>query len=378
MHKLTAGGHDYFLVDSDVDLAAVCYEQAKNDWVAVDTEFERSSTYYPELCLVQLTTIGQVAVIDPLAIQDMGPLVELIFNSRITKVFHAGRQDLEIFHHLYDRVPTPIFDTQIAAQLLGLEEQSSYATLVKHLLGVELDKSHTRTNWKIRPLSGGQLKYAAEDVIYLAQVYELIRQRLSDAGILEWLKDDFAALQSPALYDVDPYDCWRRIRQARRLSESEVAVLQQLAAWREMTARLENIPRNWLLSDHLLVDLSRLQPQSSLDLTRMQGLNKRFLAKHGSALLHLIATADRTGKKDLVQAENRQPLGMEQKRLVEKMFEVVQQKQRQYNLRENSIVTQKGLEALVRNGANAQLQQGWRYQLVGKELFALLEHSDGC
>ena len=372
MAERKPGGFEIQLIESDSGLAAACRELAGHDWVAVDTEFERTCTYYPELCLTQLAAGHKVFLVDPMKLHAMGPLRELLFDPKVTKVFHAARQDLEIFYNLYGKVPAPIFDTQIAGQLLGLEAQSSYGGMVKRLLEVDLEKAHTRTNWKRRPLSPGQLRYAAEDVYYLARIYESVRQRLTEAGLLDWLAEDFAALTDPSLYDTDPYSCWKKLRPAKRLPPADLAMFRELAAWREITARAENLPRNWVLSDAVMLSLMKLRPRTLEALSVVQGLDAGCAAKHGQTLL---TTLNKTPPAVVVEPEwleQRASLNAAQRQLVDRMVDLVCRKERLYNLSENIIITRKGLETLVRTGTRAQLLHGWRHHLVGRELLALL------
>ncbi|TAJ93798.1 MAG: ribonuclease D [Gammaproteobacteria bacterium] len=371
----THNGFEIQLIESESTLAAACRELAGHDWVAVDTEFERTCTYYPELCLTQIAAGHKVFLVDPLKLKAMTPLEDLLFDPRVTKVFHAARQDLEIFHNLYGKVPVPVFDTQIAGQLLGLPAQSSYAGMVKNLLGIDLEKAHTRTDWKRRPLSPGQLRYAAEDVYYLARIYESVRQRLSEAGMLAWLADDFAALADPTLYAVDPYVCWKKLRPAKRLPPDEIPLLRELAAWREIAARMENLPRNWVLSDAVMLSLLKLRPRTPEALSAVPGLNARFVAKHGQTLLSAMNKPAPAIVVEPEWVEQRSVLNPAQRQLVDRMDELVKRKEKLYNLAENIIVTRKGLETLVRTGTHAQLLHGWRQHLAGRELLGLLNES---
>lgn len=284
---------DLIFIDNGPDLTRLCGQLQDCAWLAVDTEFERTNTYYPELCLLQVAGNGITAVIDPLAIAGLEPLYDVLYDPSITKVFHAARQDFEIFFHIKGELPVPLFDTQIAASLLGHDKQTSYANLIRDILGVELAKTQTRTNWKRRPLSRSQLDYAADDVIYLGQVYELLLAKLTASGQLSLVEEESAALARPELYQPDPENMWLKIREARKLKGNILAVLQQLAAWREITARAENRPRQWILHDNTLLAMARLLPASRDDLSRVKGVNERVLKRHGAALLEIIGTAAR-------------------------------------------------------------------------------------
>lgn len=281
---------DQVFIDNDSALAQLCEQLQDCSWLAVDTEFERINTYYPELCLLQVASNEITAVIDPLAIENLEPLYDVLYDQSITKVFHAARQDLEIFFHIKGTLPEPLFDTQIAASLLGHDQQTSYANLVRDILGVELPKTQTRTNWKHRPLNRSQLQYAADDVIYLGQVYESLLPNLTESGLLSSLDAEFNALVKPELYQPDPENMWQKIREARRLEGNTLTVLQQLAAWRENTARAENQPRKWVLQDFTLVEIARSLPASQDDLSRIKGMNEQVLKRHGTTLLEIIET----------------------------------------------------------------------------------------
>lgn len=280
--------NDMIFVDNEPALRELCVKLQACPWLAVDTEFERINTYYPELCLLQVAGEELTAAIDPLAIKDLGPLYEVLYDPAIIKIFHAARQDLELFYQTRGGLPGPIFDTQVAAALLGYDQQTGYASLVKEMLEKELPKSQTRTNWKRRPLSGGQLRYAADDVIYLGRIYQVLLSRLVEADKLELLELECLKLASPALYEPDPADMWRKIRAAKRLPAKVLEVVKQLAAWREITARLENQPRKWILPDNTLIEMARLLPADQEELSGIVGMNKALVERHGPALLKII------------------------------------------------------------------------------------------
>ena len=208
---MTDSGHIPF-IDEQRALETVCATLSQAPWFAIDTEFLREKTYYPKLCLVQVATPDMVACIDPLTLDDITPLLDVIFDQQITKVMHAARQDMEIFYHLRGTVPAPVFDTQIAALLLGLPDQVGYGGLVQELLGVRLHKLHSRTDWSQRPLDEAQVDYAADDVIYLAQAYQLMQEKLRESDRLDWLADDLRSLSDPALYAAHPENAWLRVK----------------------------------------------------------------------------------------------------------------------------------------------------------------------
>ncbi len=251
---------DIRYIDTSAALRELCGQLRGNPWLTLDTEFLREKTYYPRLCLLQVATPELVACIDPLALEDLSPLLDVIYDDSITKVMHAARQDMEIFFHLRHTLPSPVFDTQIAALLLGYPDQIGYGNLVKETLGIELEKLHTRTDWSRRPLSDEQIRYAADDVFHLAQVYRHLVGKLTELGRLDWLSDDFARLTQVDLYRNDPAQAWLKVRGGNRLRGAGLAVLQALAQWRETLARDQDRPRGWLLRDDELVEIARHLP----------------------------------------------------------------------------------------------------------------------
>ena len=277
------------LIDDDSSLKNHCEQWQRCDWLAVDTEFERESTYYPELCLIQVAGEGRVGLIDAMAITDLGPLYKLLNDPSITKVFHSARQDFEIFYHLQGKLPAPLFDTQIAAALRGHDDQTGYATLVRDVLDVDLAKSQTRTNWKRRPLSPEQLRYAAEDVIYLGQLYQLLLEKLMESGQLQQFQQQCQALNRPELYEPDPDSMWQKIRSRaiKNFSNPSLAVLKRLAAWRELTARRKNRPRKWIIKDNALIAVARELPVNLNALSRLDGIDERIMKRYGSELLRI-------------------------------------------------------------------------------------------
>ncbi len=342
-------------------------------YLCVDTEFMREKTYYPKLCLLQLASSDGVFCIDPLQVDDLTPILDLLYEPGILKVLHAAKQDLEIFYHLRGDVPAPLYDTQIAAALLGQNDQVGYATLVQQELGVTLDKAHTRTDWSQRPLDDGQLRYAADDVIYLRQIYEIQRQALAERARGEWLTEDFRALADPATYAPDPDSAWLRVKEARRLKPSQLGVLQQLAAWRERRAMELNRPRRWVMRDEVLVELARRNPSSRANLERVRGLEKNQIERVGDELLQLIAAGRDVAAEQLPTLEPRIQLSAEQEALVDAMMAVLRLRAAEESLSPAMLATRSTLAQLVQGDDDVSVLHGWRGALVGESLRALLE-----
>lgn len=283
-------------IDTPQALIELCALLHESPWIALDTEFIREKTYYPRLCLIQIANEETLACVDPLALDDLKPLLDVLCDSSILKVLHSAHQDLEIFFHLRGAVPSPVFDTQIAAARLGYGEHLSYATLVEKRLGIALDKSQTRSDWSRRPLNPAQLHYATDDVRYLRQVYRRLRAELENRGELAPLTKDCEPLCDPDRYRVQPHQAWRRIKAARRLQGMQRSVLRALAAWRENHAATVDRPRRWILRDETLLELARRMPADPESLRQIRGLDPSRLQQHGEILLGLIATA-RAGRE---------------------------------------------------------------------------------
>jgi len=342
------------------------------DWIALDTEFLREKTYYPKLCLIQIATTEVVACIDPIALDDLSPLLDVIFDARITKVMHAARQDLEILFNIQGSVPVPVFDTQIAALLLGYPDQIGYGNLVKETLGVSLEKKHTRADWSLRPLSKDQVQYAADDVVYLVAVYQQLLEKLNGLQRLDWLNGDFKRLTSADLYLNDPEKAWHKVKGGKRLKGTSLSVLQAFAAWREKTAQKKNIPKGWLMRDDVLIDLARLQPDSASSLGKIRGIGEGLVKRNGEYLLGLIEDAKKKQPEPLADREFRQRLSPSQDALVDVMMAVVRISAENNSLNPAVLATRKHLEKLLAGETDSSLMQGWRKELIGDQLQALL------
>ena len=280
------------LITTSSELADFCDALRDAPYIAVDTEFMREKSYYAKLCLIQVAYGDHVAAIDPLAGDlDMSPLTELLNDPKIVKVLHAATQDLEIFLDKTGKVPTPVFDTQIAASVCGLGEQPGYAKLVSEMLDIQIDKASQITDWSLRPLSDRQLSYALGDVTHLCKVYELLLAQLEATGRTSWVAEELEALLDPTRYRVDPDEAWQRIK-LRRPKRKTLAVLREVAKWREQTAQDRDIPRNWVMRDDALVEIAQGPITTQAGLLRVRNL-KPNVAKgpDGDALLMAVAQA---------------------------------------------------------------------------------------
>ena len=249
-------------IATNEELNIIVKDYMRAEFLAVDTEFIRERTYYPQLCLIQISDGIKAAAIDPLAKNlDLSPIWKLMRNQNITKVFHAGSQDMEIFLHLMGDLPQPIYDTQIAAMVCGLGDQVGYDKLVKSMLDHDIDKTSRFTDWSKRPLSNRQILYALDDVIYLARLYPIMLKKLKNEKRDHWLNEEYAKSNDPATYSVDPLSAWQKLK-VRNMRPAALLRLMHLAAWREIEAQTRNMPRNRVIRDETLIDLSGSNPQS--------------------------------------------------------------------------------------------------------------------
>lgn len=359
-------------VTTPTALAELCAALSGSPWLALDTEFLRERTYFPQLCLLQVAGESVAACVDVLALPTIDPLLELLQRTGVTKVVHAGRQDMEIFHHVYGVLPGPVFDTQLAAALALGMDQVGYAALVEKLLGVRLDKAHTRADWSRRPLSEAQLTYALEDVQYLGELYLKLQQQLREAGRLNWLNGAFADLLKPETYIIDPQQAWRRVKESHRLRGLELVVLRAVAAWRECEAIARNLPRRWVLSDELAAELARRRPQNSEALSKVRGLDPSTLARDGEALVELIAQACAIPKADWPVREQHRALTLNEEALVDMLAATVKLRAFEIGVTPGLLATRAQLEEIVRSGDQNPRLEGWRDSVAGAALRSVL------
>lgn len=359
-------------IDRPEQLPALCEQINREPWIALDTEFLREKTYYPKFCLLQIAAPGWVACVDPLAINDLSPLLDAIYNPAIIKVLHSCRQDLEIFYQITGKVPAPIFDTQIAAPLLGFQENPGYAMLVSSFLNINLSKAHTRTDWTVRPLSEDQIQYAADDVIYLCKIYTLMCEQLGKLGRLDWLESDFALLNNPELYQLSPENAWFKIRGKNKLTGRQLSILQTLSEWRERTAQQENKPRNWLFPDDMLLELAKLQPVTIGELAKIRNINERNVNRYGKVICELIAAARERPPKPLSDKDQPFKKTQQTEAVLDVLGAVVRIRAEENSLNPIILATRKDLEQLLFGDEECLLLHGWRYNMAGKELQGLL------
>jgi len=347
----------------------------KPSFLALDTEFLRERTYYPQLCLVQIAApTGDAIMLDPLAGDDMTDLEEALFDPDVVKVFHAGRQDLEIFVKLYGRVPAPIFDTQVAAMALGYGESVSYAALVADVCRHSIDKSQQFTDWSIRPLTAEQLAYAADDVLYLRQVYENFVGRLEKMGRRAWIDEEMANLSDPAIYTPDPDKVWERIK-IRSDKPPVLSVLKGLAAWREREAQRRNIPKGRIFKDETIAEIALTQPRTAQALARVRGFPADLAEKNlGQSILKIVDESLAVPKEEMPKVERSRPFPPELQPVLEMLKMLLRIQASENSVSARLVADSDDLQALALHGENAQVacMGGWRREIFGDPALELM------
>ncbi len=364
---------DIVYIDTNEALALNCDTIRLSKVLCIDTEFHRETTYYPELALIQISNGEQTCCIDPLNITDFSPFVAILSNPLITKVLHASGQDMEIFHHRFNTLPSPMFDTQIAAGLLGYGDQVGYAALMKKELNIDIDKSQTRTDWLKRPLSRDQLLYAASDVYYLAKAYPRMIAKLDALNRLEWLQGDFSALCLPAKYKLDTTHIWKKVKGNQKLKGQQLAILQALASWREETAQQRNRPRRRILPDDALIDMARLKPDSEEKIKHLRSLNKtRLSSQDVERILQRIKNTLRMTQEHWPKHIKRHKLSMQEEALVDAILALLKLKAAEHHITPLNLASRKEIESLLQ-GVDIPLMQGWRYSHAGQVIEQFLD-----
>jgi ribonuclease D len=362
-----------FMTDSLIQhpdaLLRLCEQLRDQPWIAVDTEFMRTQTYYARLCLVQVATPEVIACVDPLALQTIEPLLDILYAPPIQKVIHSARQDLEVFADIRGTPPTPVFDTQIAAALSGYDDQIGYGALVEAITGHKLPKLHTRANWELRPLPPDQLCYAEDDVRYLRNVYQFLAEKLDALGRTDWLIEECAALTDPGLYRNDPREAFRRLKQGHHLPVSAQPILRELAAWREITAQQRNLPRGWVATDPALMETALTAPQTVEALGQVAGMGGAPSRKWGEEVLDAIRRGQASAPEQLWTEPPR--LDRAQQTRYEQMQARVRAVAEEMKISATLLAPRRELLKLIAGDASATLLRGWRHGLIGEALLSM-------
>jgi ribonuclease D len=362
------------LITDSAALAAFCRRLSGAEFVTVDTEFMRERTYWPKLCLVQVAGPEDAAAIDPLADgMDLGPLFEVLAEPETVKVFHAARQDLEIFQYLAGRLPTPVFDTQVAAMVCGFGDQVSYETLVAKLARAKLDKGSRFTDWSLRPLSQRQIDYALSDVTHLRVVYGKLKQKLESSGRAEWLAEEMAELTDPGIYDIDPMQAFRRMK-TRGGSARFLAVLRELAAWREQEAQQRDIPRPRVLRDEALVEIAHHTPTTRDELARTRGLGHKLAeGPWGTQILSAVARGLAVPESERPRPEEKREMPRGSGPVADLLKVLLKMKCDDQDVAQKLVASSADVEMIAALGEDADVPalHGWRWQVFGEDALKL-------
>jgi ribonuclease D len=361
------------IVTASDDLTSACERLSASDFVAVDTEFMREQTFWPQLCLVQLATPDEALILDPMARDiDLAPFWSLMANERIVKVFHAARQDIEIVFAKTGLVPKPVFDTQIAAMVCGFGESISYVNLVKKVTGTDLDKSSRFTDWSRRPLSDNQLTYALADVTHLRDVYHHLKTEIEATSRSEWLNEEMGVLTDPKTYESHPDDAWQRLK-LRVKNRKSLAVLMELAAWRERLAQSQDVPRARILRDEALYDIANQAPTTTEQLSELRTLSEGF--SRSSRAKDIVAAVKRGLERDVKSvppiARGAQ-LSAETTALIDLLRVLLKASAARHRVAPRLIAGSEDLERIaVETDPDIPALKGWRRRLFGEDALRL-------
>jgi ribonuclease D len=361
------------MISSTSDLAGACERLARHPFITVDTEFLRETTFWPKLCVVQLASAEEAVVVDAIAEGlDLAPFFELMANEQVLKVFHAARQDIEIVWHLAGIVPHPVFDTQVAAMVLGHGDSISYDQLVQRLTGHVLDKSLRFTDWSRRPLSAAQIAYAEADVTHLRDVFVKLDADLAKRGRSEWVSEEMAVLTSPDTYRQEPEHAWERLR-SRARKPRELGVLIEVAAWREREAQGRDMPRSRILKDEVIGEIASQQPTTPERLAQLRSIPKGFeRSRAGEQILEAVKAGLARDPKTLPRIERDRPLSNGASATVELLKVLLRMTSEQHGVAAKIIATVDDLEQIAsEDEAEVGAMRGWRRELFGERALAL-------
>lgn len=368
------------MIDTTAALEEACRLLAQSDFITIDTEFLRETTFWPELCLIQMASPDHEYIVDPMAKGlDLKPFFELMANSAVVKVFHAARQDIEIIFHLGDLIPHPIFDTQVAAMVCGFGDSVSYDQLVQKVKNVHIDKTSRFTDWSRRPLSEKQLDYALADVTHLRDVYLKLKGQLDAEGRAEWLTEEMAILESRETYDLPPEQAWQRLKMRLR-KPTELAVMQYVAAWREREARGRNVPRSRVLKDDAIYEIAQQQPKDVEALGRLRTIPKGWeRSSSGTAILEQVNAALALPKSEMPHLERHTHAPEGTQSAVELLKVLLRLTSEKHGVASKVIANSDDLEKIAAEGEKAEVAalQGWRKELFGDLALKLISGGVG-
>ncbi|HSM96001.1 MAG TPA: ribonuclease D [Rhizomicrobium sp.] len=361
------------IVTNTADLKALIAELSSAPYLALDTEFLRDQTYWPKLCLIQVASPGVAAIIDPLVDGiDLKPFYELLKNPKIVKVFHAARQDIEIFQQQGGVIPAPLFDTQVAAMVAGFGDAASYETLARNIARAEIDKSSRFTDWSRRPLTNKQLEYALGDVTHLRTIYETLDAELKRTHRESWVAEEISALQNPALYAMDPANAWKRLK-ARTTSKRFIAMLAALAAWREREAQTRDIPRGRVLKDEALLEIAAHPPETAEGLERIRAIPKGFAnSRMGKTLMDAIELGRHAAPPEGIEPEKARRKREPSQAAIDLLRTLLRLRAEDARVAPRLIANAEDIESLAAfEDDGVAALHGWRAEVFGNDALAL-------
>jgi ribonuclease D len=366
-------------IEDRAGLRAECERFAREASIGVDMEFVREKTYFARLCLVQVATQEEAVIIDPLAVKDMGPLFEIFADPKVEKIFHAAGQDLEIFHAATGKIPRNIFDTQIAAALVGYGDSIGYGSLLFQVLKVRLPKLETNTDWARRPLSQAQIDYALDDVRYLHRLRDRLVARLAERRRTEWLAEEQAFYEHPQTWERNPRELYLRVSRHRTLDRRGLGILRELAQWREEEARRRDLPRGWVVQDEVLVEIARRAPREPEELKALRGLGAREIERSGKAIVAAVARGRSVPEEDLPPVSAHPGDDRSVAAAVDLLEVFLKARAAEKGIGVSYLGTRRDLAALVlahrgeRPEEEPHLLHGWRRRIAGEDLLAILD-----
>jgi ribonuclease D len=363
------------IITNTTELEAACLDLAKADFITIDTEFLREKTFWPKLCLIQLASPDRALIVDPLAKDiDLAPFFKLMADDSVLKVFHAARQDLEIVFHLGDLIPKPIFDSQVAAMVLGYCDSIAYDALVNKITGHHIDKTSRFTDWSRRPLTEQQLNYALADVTHLRDVYLDLSAQLEAQGRSTWLNEEMAILEARETYDIHPDDAWKRLRNRMRKPQ-DLAILQRLAAWRENLARNRDVPRGRILKDDALYEVAQQKPRDQAGLGRLRTVPKGWeRSELGGSLMTALEAAYEIPSEDWPEIKRHKPAPEGTAAASDMLRVLLKTIVEQEGVAAKVIASGDDLDKIAANGEEATVAalSGWRRELFGDKALKLI------
>ncbi|MDR1694971.1 MAG: ribonuclease D [Lactobacillaceae bacterium] len=363
------------LIEKTKDLKSFCKELSTQKFITVDLEFLREKTYYAKLCLIQVAYKGDSAIIDPLAEDiDLTPFFEVLDNKRVLKIFHSSRQDIEIIYNLTGKIPSPLFDTQIAAMVCGFGESVGYESLVKKILKTDLDKTYRLSNWSKRPLDDTQLEYALSDVTHLVNVYEYMRDYLEKNNRIHWLDEEMEHLMDPETYITNPEEAWQKIKH-RSHNPKYLTMLRELAAWRERRAQRKNVLRQSVIKDEALLNIAAVAPETHEELEEIRNMRKDILSgKIADEIIETVKKAKEISPENYVKLKNEKTnpaFSFALYELLKLLLKIISQEK---GVVAKLIASDEDIkEFSSANDDETSILKGWRYEIFGKEALKLRE-----